>query len=45
MKAYEESGRYYVLQTQVEKDTADEIMAYFSEMNLVSFATQAATRR
>ncbi len=45
MEAYERDGRYYVLQTQVEKDIADEVMAYFSEMNLVSFATQATTRR
>ncbi len=44
-EAYERDGRYYVLQTQVEKDVADEIMAYFSEMNLVSFATEATTRR
>ncbi len=43
--AFEKDGRYYVLQTQVEKTIADEIMAYFSDMNLVSFATQATTRR
>lgn len=44
-KSFEQDGRYYVLQTQVEKTIADEIMAYFSDMNLVSFATQASTRR
>ncbi|MBQ8687972.1 MAG: PASTA domain-containing protein [Ruminococcus sp.] len=44
-KGFEQEGRYYVLQTQVEKKVADDIMAYFSEMNLVSFATQASTRR
>lgn len=45
LESFEKDGRYYVLQTQVEKNTADEIMAYFSDMNLVSFATQASTRR
>lgn len=45
LESYERDGRYYVLQTQVEKSVADEIMAYFSEMNLVSFATQPTTRR
>ena len=44
-KSFEQDGRYYVLQTQVEKTIADEIMAYFSDMNQVSFAPQAATRR
>ena len=39
LESYEKAGRYYVLQTQVEKDIADEVMSYFSEMNLVSFAT------
>lgn len=45
LESYEKAGRYYVLQTQVEKGVADEVMSYFSEMNLVSFATQATTRR
>lgn len=45
MGAYDRDGRYYVLQTQVEKSVADEVMAYFSEMNLVSFATEPTTRR
>ena len=43
--SFEKDGRYYVLQTQVEKTVADEIMAYFSDMNLISFATQASTKR
>lgn len=43
--SYEKEGRYYLLKTQVEKSVADEIMAYFSEMNLISFATTPTTKR
>ncbi len=45
IESYDRDGGYYVLQTQVEKKTADEIIAYFSEMNLVSFATEPTTKR
>lgn len=44
-EAYELDGRYYLLKTQVEKSIVDEIMAYFSEMNLISFASQPTTKR
>lgn len=43
--SYELDGRYYLLKTQVEKSVVDEIMAYFSEMNLISFASQPTTKR
>lgn len=43
--AYELDGRYYLLKTQVEKSVVDEVMAYFSEMNLISFASQPTTKR
>lgn len=45
LKAFEADGRYYVLQTQVEKNVADEIESYFDNLNLVSFATEATTKR
>lgn len=45
LKAFEADGRYYVLQTQVEKNVADEIEGYFDNLNLVSFATEATTKR
>ncbi len=44
-EAFDMSGRYYVLQTQVEKSVADEITNYFDNLNLVSFATEATTKR
>ena len=44
-KAFDADGRYYILQTQVEKNVADEIENYFDNSNLVSFATEATTRR
>lgn len=44
-KAFDADGRYYILQTQVEKNVADEIENYFDNLNLVSFATEATTRR
>ncbi len=45
LKAFEAEGRYYILQTQVEKSVADEIDNYFDNLNLVSFATEATTKR
>lgn len=45
LKAFEAEGRYYILQTQVEKSVANEIDSYFDNLNLVSFATEATTRR
>lgn len=44
-KAFDADGRYYILQTQVEKNVADEIENYFDNLNLVSFATEATTKR
>ncbi|MGN0631139.1 MAG: penicillin-binding transpeptidase domain-containing protein [Ruminococcus sp.] len=44
-EAYELDGRYYLLKTQVEKSVVDEIMAYFSDLNLISFASQPTTKR
>lgn len=44
-ESFAASGRYYVLQTQVEKDVADEIVAYFDELNLTFIGTEATTRR
>lgn len=44
-EAYEMDGRYYLLKTQVEKSVVDEIMAYFSDLNLISFASQPTTKR
>ncbi len=44
-EAFLKEGRYYVLQTQVEKDVADELTAYFDQLNLSFIGTQATTRR
>ncbi|WP_298484035.1 penicillin-binding transpeptidase domain-containing protein [uncultured Ruminococcus sp.] len=44
-ESFAKSGRYYVLQTQVEKDIADEIVAYFDTLNLSFIGTEATTRR
>ena len=44
-KAFDADGRYYILQTQVEKSVADEIDNYFDNLNLVFFATEATTKR
>lgn len=44
-KAFDADGRYYILQTQVEKSVADEIDNYFDNLNLVSFVTEATTKR
>ena len=43
--AFENDGRYYVLQTQVEKNVTDEITAYFEKLNLSFIGTEATTRR
>ncbi len=45
LEAFEAEGRYYILQTQVEKNIANEIDNYFDNLNLVSFATEATTKR
>lgn len=44
-ESYAREGRYHVLQTQVEKDVADEIVAYFDDLNLSFIGTEATTRR
>lgn len=44
-ESFAKEGRYYVLQTQVEKDVADEIVAYFDQLNLTFIGTEATTRR
>ena len=41
----QKDNRYYVLQTQVEKDVADEITTYFDQLNLTFIGTEATTRR
>lgn len=38
-------SRYYVLQTQVEKDKADAITSYFDKLKLTFIGTEATTRR
>lgn len=38
-------SRYYVLQTQVEKDKADAIISYFDKLKLTFIGTEATTRR
>ena len=43
--SFEKDGRYYVLQTQVEKNFTDEITAYFEKLNLSFIGTEATTRR
>ena len=43
--SFEKDGRYYVLQTQVEKNVSDEITAYFEKLNLSFIGTEATTRR
>lgn len=40
-----DSGHYYVLQTQVEKDVVDEITEYFDELNLTFIGTESTTCR
>ena len=42
--SFEKDGRYYVLQTQVEKNVTDEITAYFEKLNLSFIGTEATTR-
>lgn len=43
--SFEKDGRYYVLQTQVEKNVTDEITAYFEKLNLSFIGAEATTRR
>ena len=43
--SFEKDGRYYVLQTQEEKNVTDEITAYFEKLNLSFIGTEATTRR
>lgn len=43
--SFQKDNRYYVLQTQVEKDVADEITTYFDQLNLTFIGTEATTRR
>lgn len=43
--SFEKDGRYFVLQTQVEKDVADEITEYFDNLKLTFIGTEATTRR
>lgn len=44
-EALAKDGRYCVLQTQVEKNTADEITTYFDKLKLTFVGTEATTRR
>lgn len=43
--SFSKEGRYYILKTQVEKDVADEIVNYFDDLSLASFAIQPTTKR
>lgn len=43
--SFSKDGRYYILKTQVEKDIADEIVNYFDDLSLASFAIQPTTKR
>ena len=43
--AMEKNTQYYVLQTQVEKNTADEIAEYFGDLGMNSITTQEDTKR
>ncbi len=45
VKAMGKDSRYYVLQTQVEKDVADEVTEYFSDLGLAFIGTESSTRR
>lgn len=44
-ESLQKDGRYCVLQTQVEKNIADEIVAYFDKLGLSFIGTEATTRR
>ncbi len=44
-EAFEKDGRYYVLQSQVEKNIADEIIEYFDDLKLTFIGTEATTKR
>lgn len=45
LDAMQKDTRYYVLQTQVEKPVADEILAYTESIDIDSIATEADTKR
>lgn len=45
LAAMEKETQYYVLQTQVEKGTADEIMEYFEKLGMDSITTQQDSKR
>lgn len=44
-EGFSRDSRYYVLQTQVEKDKADAIISYFDKLKLTFVGTEATTRR
>ncbi|MBP0974131.1 MAG: PASTA domain-containing protein [Oscillospiraceae bacterium] len=45
LTAMEKDTQYYVLQTQVEKTEADEIMSYFESLGMNSITTQQDSKR
>ena len=45
LTAMEKDTQYYVLQTQVEKTAADEIVAYFDKLGMGSITTQPDSKR
>ncbi len=45
IESYSLDTRYYILQTQVEKSDADEILAYFDELGLSFIGTESTTKR
>ena len=45
LAAMEKDTQYYVLQTQVEKTAADEIVAYFDKLGMGSITTQPDSKR
>lgn len=44
-ESFEQDSRYYVLQTQVEKDVVDEVTDYFDSLNLTFIGTESTTKR
>ena len=44
-KAMEENSQYSVLQEQVEKNVADEVLKYFSDMGFISINVEEDTKR
>ena len=45
LTAMEKDTQYYVLQSQVEKNVADELMAYFEKLGIESITTQQDSKR